>query len=85
MQLGYSQDTDFFSYSSDLPRISSWNKYPSPEDPYSRYKFTSLEVNFSPHSAVVQRDTYSILDWLGDLGGLFDALLIIIGLLVGPF
>lgn len=30
------------------------------------------------------RQTYSLLDWLGDLGGLHDALLILCRLLIDP-
>ena len=30
------------------------------------------------------RQTYSLLDWLGDLGGLFDALLYICRMLISP-
>ena len=26
---------------------SSWTKYPTDEDPYTKYKFTSIEINFS--------------------------------------
>ena len=31
------------------------------------------------------RETYSLLDWLGDLGGLIDILLMLAKLIVGPF
>ena len=30
------------------------------------------------------RSTYSLLDWMGDLGGLFDALMTLCSLLVAP-
>ena len=33
---------------------------------------------------MVSRQSYSLLDWLGDLGGLFDALAIILGAFVAP-
>lgn len=26
---------------------SSWSKFPTEENPYSKYKFTSIEINFS--------------------------------------
>ena len=32
----------------------------------------------------IERATYSALDWLGDVGGLFDGLKIIASLLVAP-
>lgn len=33
---------------------------------------------------VIERSTYSTLEWLGDVGGLFDALLIIGTLVASP-
>ena len=32
----------------------------------------------------IERKTYSGLEWLGDVGGLFDALVLIGSFLVGP-
>ena len=63
---------------------SAWNKYPSDEDPYSRYKFTSIEINFSPDREYVTRQTYGILDWFGDLGGLLDILYLLGAVLIYP-
>ena len=34
--------------------------------------------------AVIERQTYSFLEWLGDIGGLLDALRIIGAAIVGP-
>ena len=33
---------------------------------------------------IIERSTYSILEWLGDVGGLFDMLCLIGGFLIGP-
>ena len=33
----------------------------------------------------INRSAYSLLDWLGDVGGLFDALRLIASMLAGPF
>ena len=84
-QVGYSQDTEYYEYWSKLPETSSWNKFPTEENPLARYKFTSLEVNFSPHSKTINRQTYGLLDWLGDMGGLLDALLVIGAIFMTPF
>ena len=67
-----------------MPQPSSWNKFPTKEDPSRRYKFTSLEVNLSLDKLVVNRETYSLLDWLGDLGGLFDALKLLCAFAISP-
>ena len=44
------------------------NKYPD------YYKFGSWELNMHKDRINWNRQTYSLLDWLGDLGGLIDAL-----------
>ena len=44
----------------------------------------SLEVTVGPDKIIINRESYSLLDWLGDLGGLFDALFIICGAIVAP-
>jgi hypothetical protein len=38
----------------------------------------------SPDKLVINRETYSLLDWLGDLGGLMDALYVFSSILVAP-
>ena len=49
--------------------------YPDPEkDPDARYKFTSLSLYVSPDMQVTERRAYSLLEWLGDVGGLLEAL-----------
>ena len=40
----------------------------------SLYKYVSWELNMSSERVNWNRQTYSLLDWLGDLGGLADAL-----------
>ena len=67
-----------------MPEPSAWNKFPTKEDPLTRYKFTSVEVNFSLDMVAIQRQTYSILDWLGDMGGLLDALYFICAICLHP-
>ena len=74
VQLGISEDKMFYELKTEPPQTSSWNKYPTKGNPYSRYKFTSFDLRISADKLVVNRQTYSLLDWLGDLGGLFDAL-----------
>ena len=40
---------------------------------------TSVTFEFDLNYYKVDRDTYNTLDWLGDLGGLYEALIIILG------
>ena len=66
------------------PNPSSWIYYPTEEKPNGKYKFTSIELNLDPDMQHVSRQTYSLLDWLGDIGGLLDILLHIGAVLVFP-
>ena len=43
-----------------------------------------MELYLNKSQNKISRQTYSFLDWLGDLGGLLEALLIIGHLFVGP-
>jgi hypothetical protein len=43
-----------------------------------------VEINFSADQTVINRETYSMLDWLGDMGGLLDAIFILCEILVYP-
>lgn len=44
-----------------------------------------MDVRFNLDQFVVTRVTYNLLEWLGDLGGLNDALFVIGGIIVSPF
>ena len=64
------------TYRMSETKPSAWIDYPD------HYKFASVEFNMSMDQMNWTRSTYSILDWLGDLGGLLDILLKIGELLV---
>ena len=49
------------------------------------YKFNSIYLEMSQEKTVYERSTYSFLEWLGDVGGLSDALRIIGQVMVRPF
>lgn len=83
-QLGYGSVTEFVSYERGVAQASAWNVHPT-VDPNGLYKFTSYEINLNQKSIVVNRSTYDILSWLGDLGGLNEALVRIVGLFLKPF
>ena len=53
---------------------SSWSKFPTDENPWNKYKFGSVNLFLSAGKMITERSTYNILEWLGDVGGLFDAL-----------
>lgn len=74
LQFGYSNEKQFLTYVNRGNVPSSWNKFPTKQSPGTRYKYTAIEINFSSDRNLINRSTYSLLDWLGDLGGLLDAL-----------
>ena len=84
MQMGFSEDYTFIEYNHILPITSSWNKFPTAENPSRKYKFTSYEINLSADKKVINRETYSLLEWLGDVGGLIEALRFLGKLIAGP-
>ena len=53
---------------------SAHTKYPTREKPDGKYKFVSFDLYVSFDSSVTERETYGLLEWLGDIGGLTDAL-----------
>ena len=58
---------------------SAWNDYPT------RYKFIGVEILLNFDLNAYSRNTYSLLQWFGDLGGLEQALKLIGSLLVSKF
>ena len=47
--------------------------------------YASIQITLDEEISKYSRQTYSLLDFLGDLGGLFDALRLIAAALVSPF
>ena len=68
-----------------FPEKSSWSTFPTAEQPSNKFKFVSCEFNMSLDHNQWSRQTYSILDWLGDCGGLFDALILLSTPFIAPF
>ena len=67
------------------PQASMWINYPTKDNLNRDYKFGGIEINKSPDMQEWSRSTYSVLDFLGDLGGLLDALKYLFFVLVSPF
>lgn len=62
----------------EVPIISSWTQHPD------RYKFTGLELLYDNNVNLVARETYGLLEFMGDLGGLFEALYYIFRFILSP-
>ena len=62
-----------------------WVNYPTRDNLNRDYKFCGFEINKGHDLEIWNRNTYSFLDFLGDLGGLYDALQSVCLALVAPF
>ena len=56
---------------------SSFKDWPTESEPNNRYKISSLVINLDSNVSIIERSTYSCLEWLGDIGGLYDAMQLI--------
>ena len=63
---------------------STYANWPTKENP-SRYKINSFWIESSPVLTTIERSTYNLLEWFGDVGGLLEALKIIGGFIAAPF
>ena len=61
-----------------------YNVWPTKDAPVV-YKFNSIWMELRQYKIVIDRQTYSLLEWLGDVGGLYDGLDIMFRFLLGPF
>ena len=55
------------------------------EKPLGRYKFVSILLQLNYDKTMTSRQTYNLLDWFGDIGGLTDFLLYAAKLFLMPF
>ena len=77
LQLGQSEQSEFYQlqYGSIKPSSETDDLI---EKPDGFYKMGSCEVIINNSKMLMNRETYSLLDWLGDVGGLNDALKLIV-------
>ena len=84
LQFGWETERSFYTYNLPTPQPSAWGTFPTKEEPNARYKFASVEIGFNLDQTVWTRQTYSILDYMGDLGGLFEALRYLCTFFIAP-
>ena len=85
LQFGFEEEFEFSTVEFENPVPSSFNVWPTKEKPDTYYKIVSAFLTLSMDQNVIERQTYSFLDWLGDIGGLYDALRLIGLFVVAPF
>ena len=64
-------------------QASTYNIFPTRENPVM-YKINSFWIELDASMTTIERSTYSILDWVGDIGGLLDGLRFIGSFLLAP-
>ena len=85
LQIGQNTELDFYSYEQAKSTYSTNDDWPTIKDnPNGRYKFNSVWIEPSQDLVITERATYSILEWAGDVGGLFDGLCLIARIFVSP-
>ena len=84
LQLGYNDDTEFESISIGAKHANSFNVWPTKEN-RANYRFNTIWLELSQDLTTIERQTYSLLEWLGDVGGLFDGLVLFANYLIAPF
>ena len=59
--------------------------FPTSENPDGKYKYTSFAIEMSPDLLMTSRQTYMVLDFMGDIGGLAEALNFLVYIIILPF
>lgn len=78
--------TEFMTTTFNKPEFASSSyRWPSKDNPNSFYKFSSFWVEQGQTKTKIERSTYGLLDWVGDVGGLADGLIYLIKVFVSPF
>lgn len=67
-----------------MPMASAWNTHPTTRA-NGLYKFFSVELNLHQQKRIITRQTYDLLQFLGDVGGLVDCLWIIGKFILIPY
>ena len=83
VQVGQVSDETFERIEYYQPEASRLSKWPTRENP-KIYKFSTFWVSHHPSMTSIERKTYSGLDWLGDVGGLFEGLFVIGSFFISP-
>ena len=68
----------------DDPAAADDRKWPTKDEPANYYKFTSFWIEQGSQITKIERETYSALEWIGDIGGLYDGFLILGNTVAGP-
>ena len=82
-QYGQEDETDIIQLNVEKPQKSAWSTHPS-VNPNGRYKFSSMDMFVDPRVLTFNRNTYDFFGFLGDIGGMIDAIYIILKIILLP-
>ena len=85
VQLGAIDEVEYEKFSFADAQPSIYREWPTETNGNRIYKLASLWIEFGQSLTETERQTYSMLDLLGDIGGLFEALRYIGGMIMAPF
>ena len=85
LQLGSIDEVEYEKFSFIDAQPSALNKWPTKESSSTVYKLSSYWIEFGQSLTETERQTYSFLELLGDVGGLFDGFRYLGGPLIAPF
>lgn len=83
LQLGQSTTTEFEKINFDKDFSGAYDIWPTQDDP-NFYNIAQFYFELSSEKIMIERETYSALEWLGDVGGLVDGLRLIANIIIGP-
>ena len=81
LQYGNPDEIYYFSHDTPVQQPTSWNIFPTEDDPKALYKFASVNMQLNHDLQIDFRTTYGFLDWIGDVGGFSGAVFAVATLL----
>ena len=85
IQLISPDDVDLYSHDPDGVEDSEWDEFPTKDSPLNKYKYVSFSLVRDTKLKEIVRKTYSLFDWLADIGGLIRAVLALGQIIMYPF
>lgn len=76
VQIGQEKEVDFTTIAIGKELMTKFNEWPTKAEPMI-YKFNSYWLELRQLHTVIERETYSLLDMMGDVGGLYSGLCLI--------
>ena len=71
--LGQTDENEFETITFSSSMASHSNTWPTKDDRLT-FILQGVRLKLSQEQTVIERSTYSLLEWIGDIGGLFDGL-----------